>query len=89
MQLIVESVAVTLFRSVAKATHPNHSRLAAEPGHLPFGIVSMSLLSGLQRGRTINIASQQLYRLFIAQRTQRSRGIAVFLHESCGFFHQA
>src|SRR2546430_17730886 len=84
-----EGDALLLYLSiVTESTHPDHLRLAAEPGHLPFGIVAMGLLSCLQCGFPIDYPSQKLDCLFIAQRSQRARRIAVFLHEACGFLDQ-
>src|SRR5438445_7669844 len=84
-----EGAALLLYLSViAESTHPNHLRLAAEPGHLAFGVVAMGLLSCLQCGFPIDLPSQKLDCLFIAQRSQRARRIAVFLHEACGFLDQ-
>src|SRR5437762_8558813 len=85
-----EGAALLLYLSViAESTHPNHLRLAAEPGHLAFGVVAMGLLSCLQCGFPIDFPSQKLDCLFVAQRTQRARSVAVFLGEACGLLHQA
>src|SRR2546421_10583616 len=84
-----EGDALLLYLSiVTESTHPDHLRLAAEPGHLAFGIVAMGLLSCLQCGFPIDFPSQKLDCLFIAQRSQRARRIAVFLQEACGFLDQ-
>src|SRR5947199_454242 len=84
-----EGDALLLYLSiVTQSTHPDHLRLAAEPGHLAFGVVAMGLLSCLQCGFPIDFPSQKLDCLFIAQRTQRARRIAVFLHEACSFLDQ-
>src|SRR5438094_4014372 len=85
-----EGDALLLYLSiVTESTHPDHLRLAAEPGHLAFGVVAMGLLSCLQCGFPIDFPSQKLDCLFIAQRSQRARRIAVFLGEACGLLHQA
>src|SRR5438067_950982 len=84
-----EGDALLLYLSiVAESTHPSHLRFPPEPGHLAFGIVAMGLLSCLQCGFPIDFPSQKLDCLFIAQRSQRARRIAVFLHEACGFLDQ-
>src|SRR6266550_4686824 len=84
-----EGDALLLYLSiVTESTHPDHLRLAAEPGHLAFGVVAMGLLSCLQCGFPIDFPSQKLDCLFIAQRSQRARRIAVFLQEACGFLDQ-
>src|SRR5947207_13813874 len=75
-----EGDALLLYLSiVTESTHPNHLRLAAEPGHLAFGVVAMGLLSSLQCGFPIDFPSQKLDCLFVAQRTQRARSVAVLL----------
>src|SRR5437773_2175859 len=80
-----EGDALLLYLSiVTESTHPDHLRLAAEPGHLAFGVVAMGLLSCLQCGFPIDFPSQKLDCLFIAQRSQRARRIAVFLQEASG-----
>src|SRR5438105_4069984 len=85
-----EADALVLYLSiVAESTHPSHLRFPPEPGHLAFGIVAMGLLSCLQRGFPIDFPSQKLDCLFVAQRTQRARSVAVFLGEACGLLHQA
>src|SRR5947209_2435808 len=84
-----EGDALLLYLSiVTESTHPDHLRLAAEPGHLAFGVVALGLLSCLQCGFPIDFPSQKLDCLFIAQRSQRARRIAVFLQEACGFLDQ-
>src|SRR5947208_15254431 len=81
-----EGDALLLYLSiVTESTHPDHLRLAAEPGHLAFGGVAMGLLSCLQCGFPIDFASQNLDCLLRAQRSQRARVIDVFLQEACGF----
>src|SRR5437879_12273736 len=84
-----EGDALLLYLSIAtESTHPSHVRFPPEPGHLAFGIVAMGLLSCLQCGFPIDFPSQKLDCLFIAQRSQRARRIAVFLQEACGFLDQ-
>ena len=84
-----EGDALLLYLSiVTESTHPSHLRFPPEPGHLAFGVVAMGLLSCLQCGFPIDFPSQKLDCLFIAQRSQRARRIAVFLHEACGFLDQ-
>ena len=53
---------------VSETFQPLDVRLAAKPGHLPLGIVAVSLLSGLQRLVSRKFCAEQLPRLFVAER---------------------
>src|SRR6185437_8390272 len=56
---------------ISKPSEPRHIRLAAEPRHLPLGVVAMALLRGAQGRISAQLTSQQLHRLLITQRCQR------------------
>ena len=54
-------------RIVAETSQPMDLRLAAKPGHLAFGIVAVSLLSGLERLLARQFAAKKLQRLLVAE----------------------
>ena len=60
-------------RIITEALQPRDIRLAAEPSHLALGIVSVGLLSGLQRLFSREFSAYELDCLFVAERRQRPR----------------
>src|SRR5271166_210030 len=75
-------------RIIAKAAQPANLRLAAKPGHLPLSIVAVRLLGGLKRLLTREFPAKKLHRLLVAQRRQRSGGVAVFLKQCLRLFDE-
>src|SRR5262249_45199998 len=78
-----------LLRVGPKTFNPVHIRLAAEPCHLPLGIVSVSLLSRSNGLRQCERAFEILHGLPIAERVERPRRVAVTLLQAASFFDKA
>src|SRR5260370_12304216 len=68
-------------RIVPEAPQPLDLWFAAEPGHLAFGVVAVSLLSGLQGLLAREFSAQDLHCLLVAEGSQRSGGIAVLFKQ--------
>ena len=64
-------------------------RLATKPGHLPLGIIAVSLLSGLQCLLPREFPAKKLHGLFVSERRERTRGTAVLLKQTLRLFHQS
>jgi hypothetical protein len=52
---------------VPEAAQPADLRLAPKPSHLPLGVVTVSLLCGVQRLFPRKFAAKKLHSLFIAE----------------------
>src|SRR5580658_1325421 len=72
---------VLYLRLIAEAPQPMDFWLATKPCHLPFGIVAMSLLSGLERLLARQFSMKKLQRLLVPESRQGTDGITVLLNQ--------
>src|SRR6267143_4431016 len=72
----------------AKTIEPCHFWFATKPGHLPFCVIAMGLLSGLERLLAREVSAQEFNRLSVAERSQRASGVAIFLQQGLGLLDQ-
>src|ERR1700677_2939260 len=62
---------------IAEARQPVHVRFPAKPCNLALGIIAMRLLRRGKRRLAIQFAAQELQRLFVSERAERARLIAI------------
>src|SRR5579862_6988131 len=73
---------------LAEAAQPMDIRLAPKPRHLPFGIVAMRLLRGSQSFVAGDLSSNELQRLRVTERGERSGRFAILVKQSFRFVDQ-
>src|ERR1035438_223925 len=69
---------------VSETLQPSDFRFAAKPGQLPFGVVAMGLLGGMDCLLAGELAGQDLNCLFVSQRSQGTGDYPVFLLQELG-----
>src|ERR1700722_12732071 len=73
---------------IPKSAQPVHLRFAPEPGHLPLGVIAMSLLRRHNSLLPVKLPAEKLRRLLVAERSQGTRTRTIFLHEHLRLLHQ-
>ena len=75
-------------RLIAETAQPMDLRLAPKPGHLPFGIVAVGLLSGLKRLLARDFSTKKLQRLLVAESRQRGGSFTILINQPLRLLHQ-